>query len=298
MDKSLTSLDWALVRAFLIVAETGSLSAAARRLGASQPTLGRQIRQLETALGQTLFNRQPKGLALTENGRALMPGAQKMQTAMHEIALTAAGQETGLAGPVRITASESVSLYILPPILAKLRAEAPGISVDIVPSDSTENLLFREADIALRMYRPKQLELVGRHLGDIRLGIFASRAYLDRAGRPETVRDLFDHPIIGYDRNEEIIRELQARGFPATREWFAFRCDSHTVNWELVRAGCGIGFGQAGVAEADPEVEEIPIDVNLPVLPVWLATHQALRHSPRIALVWDALAEGMAPHLV
>ncbi|KRS17675.1 LysR family transcriptional regulator [Roseovarius indicus] len=298
MDKSLTSLDWALVRAFLIVAETGSLSAAARRLGASQPTLGRQIRQLETALGQTLFNRQPKGLALTENGRALMPGAQKMQTAMHEITLTAAGQETGLAGPVRITASESVSLYILPPILAKLRAEAPGISVDIVPSDSTENLLFREADIALRMYRPKQLELVGRHLGDIRLGIFASRAYLDRAGRPETVRDLFDHPIIGYDRNEEIIRELQARGFPATREWFAFRCDSHTVNWELVRAGCGIGFGQAGVAEADPEVEEIPIDVNLPVLPVWLATHQALRHSPRIALVWDALAEGMAPHLV
>lgn len=298
MDKSLTSLDWALVRAFLIVAETGSLSAAARRLGASQPTLGRQIRQLETALGQTLFNRQPKGLALTENGRALMPGAQKMQTAMHEIALTAAGQETGLAGPVRITASESVSLYILPPILAKLRAEAPGISVDIVPSDSTENLLFREADIALRMYRPKQLELVGRHLGDIRLGIFASRAYLDRAGRPETVRDLFDHPIIGYDRNEEIIRELQARGFPATREWFAFRCDSHTVNWELVRAGCGIGFGQAGVAEADSEIEEIPIDVNLPVLPVWLATHQALRHSPRIALVWDALAEGMAPHLV
>lgn len=298
MDKSLTSLDWALVRAFLIVAETGSLSAAARRLGASQPTLGRQIRQMETALGQTLFNRQPKGLALTENGRALMPGAQKMQTAMHEIALTAAGQETGLAGPVRITASESVSLYILPPILAKLRAEAPGISVDIVPSDSTENLLFREADIALRMYRPKQLELVGRHLGDIRLGIFASRAYLDRAGRPETVRDLFDHPIIGYDRNEEIIRELQARGFPATREWFAFRCDSHTVNWELVRAGCGIGFGQAGVAGADPEIEEIPIDVNLPVLPVWLATHQALRHSPRIALVWDALAEGMAPHLV
>ena len=298
MDKSLISLDWALVRAFLIVAETGSLSAAARRLGASQPTLGRQIRQLETALGQTLFNRQPKGLALTENGRALMPGAQKMQTAMHEIALTAAGQETGLAGPVRITASESVSLYILPPILAKLRAEAPGISVDIVPSDSTENLLFREADIALRMYRPKQLELVGRHLGDIRLGIFASRAYLDRAGRPETVRDLFDHPIIGYDRNEEIIRELQARGFPATREWFAVRCDSHTVNWELVRAGCGIGFGQAGVAEADSEIEEIPIDVNLPVLPVWLATHQALRHSPRIALVWDALAEGMAPHLV
>jgi len=298
MDKSLSSLDWTLVRAFLAVADTGSLSGAARRLGGSQPTLGRQIRQLETALGQALFHRRPKGLALTENGRALLPGAQKMQAAMHEIELTAAGRETGLSGPVRITASESVSLSILPPILAKLRLEAPGISIDLVPSDSTENLLFREADIALRMYRPRQLELVARHLGDIRLGIYASRAYLDRAGRPETALDLFDHPIIGYDRNEEIIRELQSRGFPATRDWFAFRCDSHTVNWELVRAGCGIGFGQAGVAQADPEIEEIPIDVNLPVLPVWLATHQALRHSPRIAMVWDALAEGMAPHLV
>ncbi|KZY29373.1 LysR family transcriptional regulator [Roseovarius sp. HI0049] len=298
MDKSLASLDWTLVRAFLAVAETGSLSGAARRLGGSQPTLGRQIRQLESALGQALFHRRPKGLALTENGRALLPGAQKMQAALHEIELTAAGQDTGLAGTVRITASETVSHSILPPILAKLRLEAPGISIDLVPSDSTENLLFREADIALRMYRPRQLELVARHLGDIRLGIYASRAYLDRAGRPETARELFDHPIIGYDRNEEIIRELQSRGFPATREWFAFRCDNHTVNWELLRAGCGIGFGQAGMAEADPEVEEIPIDVNLPVLPVWLATHQALRHSPRIAMVWDALAEGMAPHLM
>lgn len=297
MDKIISTLDWSLIRAFLAVAETGSLSAAARRLGASQPTLGRQIRQLEEALGQTLFHRRPKGLALSANGHALMPGAQKMQAALHEIELTAAGRQTGLDGSVRITASNMVSMHILPPILARLRAVEPGIHVDIVPSDSSENLLFREADIALRMYRPRQLELVARHLGDIRLGIYASRAYLDRAGRPRTVAELFEHPIIGYDRNEEIIRELQARGFPATRDWFALRCDNHAVNWELVRAGCGIGFGQAGIAAADRQVEEIPLDIALPVLPVWLATHQSLRHTPRIALVWTALAEGLAPHM-
>ncbi len=297
MDKTISTLDWSLIRAFLAVAETGSLSAAARRLGASQPTLGRQIRQLEETLGQTLFHRRPKGLALSANGHALMPGAQKMQAALHEIELTAAGRQTGLDGSVRITASNMVSMHILPPILARLRAAQPGIHVDIAPSDSSENLLFREADIALRMYRPRQLELVARHLGDIRLGIYASRAYLDRAGRPRTMAELFEHPIIGYDRNEEIIRELQSRGFPATRDWFALRCDNHAVNWELVRAGCGIGFGQAGIAAADRQVEEIALDIALPMLPVWLATHQSLRHTPRIALVWTALAEGLAPHM-
>lgn len=297
MDKLVSTLDWSLIRAFLAVAETGSLSAAARRLGASQPTLGRQIRRLEDTLGQALFHRRPKGLALTANGRALMPGAQKMQAAMHEIELTAAGRQTSVAGSVRITASEMVSAHVLPPILARLRAAQPGVSFDIVPGDGTENLLFREADIALRMYRPRQLELVMRHLGDIRLGVYAATAYLNRAGRPGSVDDLFDHPIIGYDRNEEIIRELRARGLPATRDWFAFRCDNHPVNWEMVRAGCGIGFGQAGIAAADPQIEELELGISVPVLPVWLATHQALRHTPRIALVWETLADGLAPHL-
>ncbi|MEO1138296.1 MAG: LysR family transcriptional regulator [Pseudomonadota bacterium] len=297
MAKRISELDWSLVRAFLVVAQTGSLSAAARAIGASQPTLGRQIRQLEEDLGQVLFHRQPKGLDLTDCGRALLAPAQKMHHAMVEIELTAAGQQTDVEGAVRITASDTVSVYILPPILAKLRAENPGISVDVVPSDSTENLLFREADIAVRMYRPEQLELVARHLGDFPLGIFASRDYLDRAGRPEKFFDLFQHPLIGYDRNEEIIRGMQDRGMPASREMFAFRCDSHTVGWELVRAGCGVGFGLTALAALHDEVEELTFELDVPGLPVWLATHQALRHTPRISVVWDALAKGLKPHL-
>lgn len=297
MADSLSSLDWSLVRTFLAVADCGSLSAAARKLGASQPTLGRQIRQLEIELGQVLFQRQPKGLNLTENGRAMIEPARRMQMAMSEIELTAAGQQSQVEGSVRITASDMVSLYILPPILARLRQREPGISIDIVSSDSTENLLFREADIAVRMYRPEQLELVARHLGDLELGMYASCDYLERAGRPHTVKDLLSHPLIGYDRNEEIIRGMQERGLPATRDWFTYRCDNHPVIWELIRAGCGIGFGQASMAKADPLIEEIALEMDIPKLPVWLATHNALRHTPRIALVWEALAEGLAPSL-
>jgi DNA-binding transcriptional LysR family regulator len=296
MEASFETLDWSLIRAFLAVAEHGSLSAAARALGASQPTLGRQIRQLEADLQQVLFQRQPKGLILTENGAALLAPAQRMRAAMHDVALTAAGLQTGMEGPVRITASESVSLNILPGILAQLRQDHPGITIDLVPSDSTENLLFREADIALRHYQPEQMELVAKKLGELTFGIYAARRYLDQVGRPRTVADMFRHPLIGYDRNEEIIQGMRERGMPATREWFALRCDNHTVGWELLRAGCGIGFGISCVAKDDPDIEELHFAMDLPKLPVWLVTHQSLRRTPRIAAVWEALESGMTPY--
>lgn len=297
MAKTFEDIDWALIRSFLAVAEAGSLSAAARQLGASQPTLGRQIRQLEDRLQQVLFQRQPKGLVLTENGAALIGPAQRMRAAMHDVTLTAAGLQTGLSGSVRITASETVSLYILPGILAKLRREQPSIQIDIVSTDSTENLLFREADIALRMYRPEQVELVAKKLGEFRFGLYASREYLDRAGWPGSVAELLKHPLIGYDRNEEILRGMIERGLPAKREWFALRCDSNPVNWELVRAGCGVGFGLSCNADGDDSIVHLDIPLDLPTLPVWLVTHQSLRHTPRISAVWAALEEGLAPHL-
>lgn len=297
MAKSFENIDWTLIRSFLAVAETGSLSAAARELGASQPTLGRQIRQLEDSLQQVLFQRQPKGLVLTDNGTALIGPAQRMRAAMHDVALTAAGLQTGLDGSVRITASETVSIYILPGILAKLRQVEPRIQIDIVSTDSTENLLFREADIALRMYRPEQVELVARKLGEFQFGLYAARKYLNRAGWPSSVPELLEHPLIGYDRNEEIIKGMIERGLPAKRDWFALRCDSNPVNWELVRAGCGIGFGLSCNAEGESDIVHLDMALDLPTLPVWLVTHQSLRHTPRISAVWAALEEGLAPYL-
>ncbi len=298
MANALSSCDWSLIRAFLAVAEHGSLSAAARDLGASQPTLGRQIRQLESTLGQVLFHRQVRGLNLTETGQVLLEPARRMRAAMIEIELAAAGRETTLEGAVRITASETVSQFHLPPILAQLRELHPGISIDVVSTDSSENLLFREADIAIRMYRPEQLELVAVHLGDVALGLFGSRAYFDRVGRPASLMEVFRHPLIGFDRNEDLIEGMRERGMKATRDWFAFRCDSHPVNWALIRAGCGLGFGHREMGRDDPEVEEIALPLDIPTMPVWLATHQALRHAPRIAAVWDALAEGLRARLI
>lgn len=291
MDNALTSLDWSLIQVFVAVAETGSLSAAAARLGRSQPTLGRQVQALEQALDASLFERHARGLRLTPLGADLLPLAQQVHQAMNALALTAAGQSQRLEGTVRITASVFASHYLLPPILARIRAAEPAISLVLIPSDRSENLLFREADVAVRMFRPTQMDVVTRHVTTIEMGIFAAKSYLARRGRPQRPDQLFDYDLVGYDANELILRTMRDFGWPATPEDFAVRCDNQATYWELVRAGCGIGFSQLVAGRADPAVEEIDLGIRIPPLEVWLAAHPAMRQTPRIRRVWDMLAE-------
>lgn len=283
------SLDWALIRVFLAVAESGSHSAAARRLGSSQPTVGRQIAALEAAVGAALFQRHPQGMRLTDAGADLLGPAQEMARAANALSLAAGGKAAAMSGTVRITASVVVAQTMLPPMVARLRAMLPDVAVEIVANDAADNLLFREADIAVRMFRPQQLDVVTLHLGDIELGLYGATAYLDRAGRPATADDLLTHSFVGYDRDDRILRGFRAMGYPVTREFFGTRTDAQAVYWELVRAGCGLGFGQVRAASADPAVERVVPDLPLPALPVWLTAHEGMRRTPRIRRVWDHL---------
>ena len=282
--------DWTLFRSFLSVAETGSLSGAARALQLSQPTLGRHIAELEAALGVVLFTRAARGLVLTDAGAAMLTGARQMREAAAALAMMAAGREQSLTGTVRVTASRVVSHYLLPPILAELRVQEPGIDIELVPSDSTENLLFREADIALRMYRPTQLNVVTRHLGDLPTAIYAAKSYLDRHGRPQGVGELMGLDFVGFDRSDLILRLMAGLGIARRREDFALRCDDQVVYWALVRAGCGIGATQCPIGDADPLVERVAPFVPLPALPVWLTAPEALRQNPRVRRVMDHLS--------
>jgi DNA-binding transcriptional LysR family regulator len=286
MDKS----DWTLTRSFLAVAETGSLSAAARHLHLSQPTLGRHIADLEVALGLPLFTRAPRGLVPTDAALDLLPHAQAMRDAAARMHLAAAGRDAALSGPVRLTASRIVAHYLLPPMLAALRRAEPGIEIDLVPSDSSENLLFREADIALRMYRPTQLDVITQHLCDLPTAIYAASGYLDHRGRPTSIAGLADHDVIGFDRSDMIVDLLRPMGITMTRADFPVRCDDQIVYWNLVRAGCGIGGMQCLIGDADPGVERAAPFLPLPSLPVWLTTPQVLRQSARIRRVHSFLA--------
>lgn len=281
--------DWTLYRSFLTVAEEGSLSAAARALGLSQPTLGRHIAELEASLGTELFTRGTHGLALTEAGEDMVPAALQMRDAAAAMALMAASRDSALRGTVRLTASRVVSHSLLPPILADLRQKESGIEIELVPSDSTENLLFREADIALRMYRPTQLDVVTRHLCDLPMAIYAAKSYLDRRGRPTSPEALLRFDTVGMDRADLHLRMMAHLGLIRKREDFPVRCDDQVVYWALVQAGCGIGAALCCIGDADPLVERLPV-LDLPALPVWLTAPQALRQTPRVRCVLDHLA--------
>jgi DNA-binding transcriptional LysR family regulator len=294
MDKALNDFDWSLIRAFLAVAEKGSLSGAARSLSQSQPTLGRQIKQLEDQMGLRLFERQARGLELTDTGESLLEPARAMRAAFGQLRLRAAGRDHKMEGTVRITASEVMAHHVLPKIIAGMREAEPNIQIELVPSDASENLLFREADIAVRMYRSTQLDVITKQIGTVEMGIYAAKSYLAKHGTPERIDDLLNHTIVGYDRDDRIIVGMRDLGWPATREFFDVRCDDQNTYWELVRAGCGVGFTQQSFASVDPLIARVLPEVELPTLPIWLAAPEVMRSTPRIKRVWDMLEEGIS----
>ncbi|MBY4894200.1 LysR family transcriptional regulator [Rhodobacteraceae bacterium N5(2021)] len=290
-------LDWTLLRAVLAVAETGSLSGAATELSLTQPTLGRQIKAAEQALGQPLFTRHARGLTPTPFCDSLLPAARRMRDAAQAVSVLAAGQSPDTSGRVRLTASVFVTSHVLPDILATIREDHPNIALDVVASDATENLLFHEADIALRMYRPTQLDMITKHLGDLSLGLYASERYIARHGLLRDMDDLHAHQMVGYDRSDLILRGMRAMGMEVTRDWFTVCTDDQVAYWKFVAAGCGIGIGQTVVAERTPGVRRILSDLTIPPLPVWLTAHPSLRHQPRVAAVWTALDQAISPLL-
>lgn len=298
MNVTLSDIDWSLVQAYLAVANTGSLSEAARQLGTSQPTVGRQVQALEAQLGATLFERRPRGMALSVAGAELLGPAETMADAAQKLSLAAAGHDAGLSGTVRITASVFTAQHHMPGIIADIREEAPDIQIELVANDATENLLFREADIAVRMYRPLQLDMVARHLGDVELGLYVAERYAKRKGVPESPDQIFDFDVIGYDRSELILRGMREAGWEVNREDFSTRCDSHPAYFELIRAGAGLGFAQVSVADATPGMIRLFPDMPLPKLPIWLTAHPTIRRLPRVAKVWDALAFGLSETLL
>ncbi|WP_299691050.1 LysR family transcriptional regulator [uncultured Tateyamaria sp.] len=284
--------DWSQIQSFAAVAQHGSLSAAARAMQSSQPTLSRHIAQLETDLGIRLFDRGREGMALTTQGAELLHHAEAMEKAAARFDTLDA--TPGLSGTVRITASRVVAHFTLPAIIAELRVTHPEIEIELAASDSTENLLRREADIALRMYRPTQDDVITRHVADVALGAYAAHSYIARKGLPSRIEDVSRHDLIGYDRSTQIIDGFRARGLTLDRHAFGVRCDDQVACWELVLAGCGVGFTQCVIGDNDTRVQRLFGPDAVGTLPIWLTAHPDLRRVPRVRTVYDALAEALS----
>jgi DNA-binding transcriptional LysR family regulator len=286
---------WELCRSFLAVLREGSLSAAARHLGLTQPTIGHHIDQLEAALAVPLFTRSQRGLAPTEAAHALRPHAETMAAAAEALVRAASGGAGEMRGAVRVTASEIIGAEVLPTMLTDFRQLHPEIVVELSLSNRTEDLLRRDADIAVRMVRPVQGSLVAGHLGSIVLGLHAHRRYIDANGHPESLDDLYRHTLIGFDQETTSIRAIQELGLaPLRRDAFALRTDSHLAQLAAIRAGFGIGVCQVGIARRDSDLVRVLRGSFAPKLETWIVMHQDLCASCRARAMFDHLAAALS----
>ncbi|VBD35217.1 LysR family transcriptional regulator [Burkholderia pseudomallei] len=288
-----SEIGWELYRSFLGVLREGSLSGAARALGLTQPTVGRHVAALEAALRVPLFTRSSSGLMPTDVALALRAHAEAMESTADALARAATSFGEDVRGVVRISASDVVGVEVLPPIVARLRQRHPALTIELALTNCVQDLLRREADIAVRMTRPGQTQLIARHIGGIELGLHAHRDYLARCGTPRDAGELVRHALIGHDRPTAFIRQI-AKSFPGfDRGAFALRTDSDLAQLALIRCGAGIGACQAALAKRDPALVRVLPKAFAGRLDMWVTMHEDLRGSPRCRAAFDALAEGL-----
>jgi DNA-binding transcriptional LysR family regulator len=290
MDWRSVKFDWNKARAFLVTAEEGSLSAAARALGMAQPTLGRQVDGLEQELGIVLFERVGRGLTLTPSGLELLEHVRDMGEAAGRVSLTALGQSQALEGTICISASETYAAVLLPPIIAKLRKMEPGIQVEIVVANHASDLRRREADIAIRNFRPTEPDLIAKKIGDADAVLYATPDYIAEIGNPTKPYDLRHADFVNMDHGGMMLKGLNTLGLGLTEANFPLLTESYLVMWELVRQGAAIGILDAHIGDADPVVRRVLPDLEPLVFPIWLVSHRELTTNRRIRMVYDFLA--------
>ena len=284
-------IGWELYRSFLGVLKEGSLSGAARLLGITQPTVGRHIAALESALGVVLFTRSPTGLLPTAVAHTLRAHAETMERTAAALERAASSQGDEVRGVVRVSASEVVGVEVLPSIITHLRRQHPHLKVELVLTNRLSDLLQLEADIAVRMVRPSQEQLLAQRIGLIEVGLHARDDYLQQHGIPQVLKDLTDHSVIGYDQANAFIRSVAITGFE--RSDFAFSSDSDLAQMALIRAGAGIGGCQVQLAKRDPRLRRVLPQAFALKLDTWVTMHEDLRNSPRCRVTFDALVQGL-----
>lgn len=294
MDWKSMKFDWNRARAFLVTAEEGSLSAAARALGMAQPTLGRQVQALEDELNLVLFERSGHGLTLTPAGLELLDKVRAMGDAATGVSLTAAGQSDVIEGTVSIAASEVYAAFLLPPILAKLRESEPGIKIEIVASSAPSDLKRREADIAIRHFRPTDPDLIARKLREVPGCLYATPDYIARIGTPQEMADLSRADFISIDGSGVYLKGLNAMGFDLSERNFPILAENYLVMWEMVKSGLGIGILDGNIGDREPAVQRVLPHMEPVTYPIWLVAHRELNSSRRIRIVFDLLAAELA----
>jgi DNA-binding transcriptional LysR family regulator len=289
----MNDLDWNLIRAFRATADTGSLAAAARQLGLAQPTLSRQVAALEQSLGLTLFERIGRRLMITDAGVGLLEQARAMAAAADELALAAAGRSSEVSGRVCISVTDAFAAVVMPDIVARLRHEAPQITIAILATDSVSDLRRREADIAIRHVKPVEPELIARRIGSLEAGFYVSEAFAAKHDLSRTAADLARLDILGFEPLDRFLGHLAGMGITIPREHCRIVSESSAALWAMLQRGLGVGVMLTSVAERTPGLVRIAREAPCIQVPVWLVTHRELHTSRRVRIVFDTIADDL-----
>lgn len=281
--------NWDDLRVFLAVARAGNLTLAGQGLGLSQPSVGRRLAVLEDRLGGPLFLRSGRQWPLTDLGRDLIEQASRMQEAADAITMKAAGHTSGPKGLVRLTSTDGLGAYWLPPLLPQLQDSHPDIILEVLTGNRPLDLTRHGADIALRLYRPDEPDLVARCLGEIAFGLFAAPTYINRHGLPETLVALASHRFIGQAQEYDTVREFTWLRRHVPEPDFRFQSGSALAQANAAAQGMGLALLPLYLARRFPPLQEITLEERPDGKELWIATHRDLRQVPKVAAVWDFL---------
>lgn len=284
-------VSWNWLRSLVAVVNSGSLSAAARATKATQPTIGRHIRALEKQLGETLFDRRPDGLVPTARGTEIYERAAAVDEAITGLTSSIGSRSPAVSGVVRITSSLNFTVELLPALVTELLRENPQLQIELIPSDEVRNLLRREADLAVRLARPTQPEVIASKVGEVTLGLYAHRDYLARRGTPRTASQFSKHDLIGYQDAAATVARLAEIGLQIDPAQVRICSENLLTLVAILRAGCGIGACDVWLANRHPELRRVMPRVDVATWPVWIAAHDDLHRSRRFRLVFDYLSD-------
>lgn len=285
--------DWTLVRSFIAVMREGSLTAAATVLGTTQPTVGRHVRDLERLTGDALFERHGQRLVPTERAQELFENAVRVERDMTALGRAFVEPLGAVAGTVRVTTSEIFAVHVLPDLLRPLLERHSELTIEVISSNAVDDLVRRDADIAVRFVRPVQPDLVARTVGEIALGLYASASYIEANEEPHSLPALLEHRMVTAPGAPEVRAFARERDIAFDRLRFALQSDSLLVRQSAVRAGIGIGPLHRWIGDSEASLTRVLPNLALPPLPIWLTSHADLKRSRRLRMVFDHIADGL-----
>jgi DNA-binding transcriptional LysR family regulator len=284
---------WDDLQAALAIARNGNLAAAAHALGVNHSTMFRRLNALEEAIGSKLFERLPTGYRATDSGRRLIETAERMETEALALDRDLTGRDTRLSGQLRITCSETLGFKILTREIARFRTQHPGITVDLSVENKTIDLSRREADVALRAMRPREGDLFGRKLADIRWGVFASADYAKTHGLPKRADDLARHAVIGWSESAPQTRAAAWLLKHVPPSAMNFRSSTLLNQYIAAIDGLGVALLPIYLPAGDENLIRAFGPLKDLVTEMWIVTHRSLKDTARVRAFMESVGDGV-----